>query len=210
METKDNASIFCDLGSGDGAFIKLIQDDFPNSRIVGLDLDKSKIREASANDNVDFIVADVHFIPLQQSSCDIVTCLEVVEHINNFASFFNEIERVMKPEGTFVISTPNIRSFSAITASFVYAVLGKKYKAFDETHVNLYRPERIMKRLETFSFHDFRLSGFWLLPSGLSWSPLLSALTTNGRLVRLLSKSFSNKFLVKLAFITIVKCRRGS
>jgi 2-polyprenyl-6-hydroxyphenyl methylase / 3-demethylubiquinone-9 3-methyltransferase len=38
---------------------------------------------------------------------DLVTCLEVVEHVSDLTSFMDSIARLLKPEGLLVFSTPN-------------------------------------------------------------------------------------------------------
>jgi 2-polyprenyl-3-methyl-5-hydroxy-6-metoxy-1,4-benzoquinol methylase len=204
-----SASIICDLGCGDGSFIRFIQDDYANSNIVAVDVNRSKIRKAAKFIRASFIIADVRHIPLRQSSCDMVSCLEVVEHMKTTKSFFNDIIRILKRGGIFVISTPNIHSLSTSTAKIAYSISRKKYAAFDTTHTNLYWPERLVKELEESSFHDLHLYGFWLLPVGLSWPPLLLILSRRRCLLKILSKIIRNKFLAKTAFITIVKCKRG-
>jgi 2-polyprenyl-3-methyl-5-hydroxy-6-metoxy-1,4-benzoquinol methylase len=45
---------------------------------------------------------------------DFVICFQVIEHIENDELLIQEIERVLKPGGTFIVSTPNKLNHSGI------------------------------------------------------------------------------------------------
>jgi SAM-dependent methyltransferase len=47
-------------------------------------------------------------IPFDDATFDLVTCTEVVEHLENFRHALREAARVTKPGGLIVVSTPNI------------------------------------------------------------------------------------------------------
>jgi SAM-dependent methyltransferase len=56
-------------------------------------------------------VADVDlncFLPFQSASFDGVDLIEVIEHIENQPQLVREINRVLKPGGTLLVSTPNV------------------------------------------------------------------------------------------------------
>lgn len=48
-----------------------------------------------------------HGLPFPDNSFDLVWCTEVIEHLHNPAQLLAEIERVMRPHGTAVLTTPN-------------------------------------------------------------------------------------------------------
>jgi 2-polyprenyl-3-methyl-5-hydroxy-6-metoxy-1,4-benzoquinol methylase len=46
-------------------------------------------------------------LPFQDASFDLVWCSEVIEHLNNPKEVIKEIERVVKPGGKYILTTPN-------------------------------------------------------------------------------------------------------
>ncbi len=58
-------------------------------------------------------------IPYDDGKFDLVVAVELVEHIDGHLTFFREVERSLKPGGTFLLTTPNILSLkSRITFLF--------------------------------------------------------------------------------------------
>jgi ubiquinone/menaquinone biosynthesis C-methylase UbiE len=87
-----------DLGAGSGELLSMI----PASCKVGIDL-----HPPASNSSQSFIVADAQHLPLRDSCFDIVTCLEVIEHVVDPLRVIEEISRVLKDGGTLLISTPD-------------------------------------------------------------------------------------------------------
>ncbi len=46
-------------------------------------------------------------LPYAASECDLVTCLEVIEHVARAEHLLHEIWRVLRPRGHLLLSTPN-------------------------------------------------------------------------------------------------------
>lgn len=62
-------------------------------------------------DRDDYVFADMtKRLPFDDASFDAVTCLEGIEHMLCPFSLVGELARVCKPQGTVIISTPNIAS----------------------------------------------------------------------------------------------------
>lgn len=51
--------------------------------------------------------ADIHKLPFDDASFDLVVCLEVIEHVDGQEAALDEIRRVMAPESVVLISSPN-------------------------------------------------------------------------------------------------------
>lgn len=47
-------------------------------------------------------------LPYDDASFDLVLAVELVEHIEDHQTFFTEVARVLKPDGRFLLTTPNI------------------------------------------------------------------------------------------------------
>ncbi len=89
-----------DIGCGapakcmkEGAFLSYI------GHGEGIDLEPRKI-------DFPFKIGDIMEIPYGDKTFDVVTAIEVIEHIDNPPKAFREISRVLKDKGTFVMSTP--------------------------------------------------------------------------------------------------------
>ena len=56
---------------------------------------------------VRFAQGDVTSLPFRSGSFDVVVAFEVIERIENWQGFLTEVERVLKPSGQLIVSTPN-------------------------------------------------------------------------------------------------------
>ena len=57
--------------------------------------------------NLQFLAASATSIPFPDSSFDLITCFEVIEHIHDWPALLNEAHRLLSPGGQFIVSTPN-------------------------------------------------------------------------------------------------------
>lgn len=91
-----------DIGCGEGNFLTLNP-----KKIIGLDHNKKSI-EICIEKGLQAKLGDVTKIPFQKNSFDGVHCSHVIEHLYPEDAFkmLNEIGRVLKKGGIFVISTP--------------------------------------------------------------------------------------------------------
>lgn len=85
--------------------------------VVGIDISKENIKKAKnkfTNQNLQFVSMDITRMSFPNKSFDIVVNFEVIEHLPSISidAFMNEIARVLKDDGKFVISTPNIDVYS--------------------------------------------------------------------------------------------------
>ncbi len=79
------------------------------TEVVGIDLAHAVI-EAAAGDapsGVSFLAADVHNLPFPDASFDLVVCFEVIEHVARPEDALTEFARVLGPDGSLLVSSPN-------------------------------------------------------------------------------------------------------
>ena len=80
---------------------------YRNSRLIGLDiLKRFKTRAREKVKKLDFILADMSFMPFKNHSVDIVVCISVLEHIQDLDDVVREIKNVLKRDGIFVVGYP--------------------------------------------------------------------------------------------------------
>lgn len=100
--------VVLDIASGSGYGSALLGT--TAKQVTGVDVDESTVKYAKKNyasQNVQFKVGDGISIPLDDHSVDVVVSFETIEHIEKYEVFMDEVKRVLKPEGLFILSTPN-------------------------------------------------------------------------------------------------------
>lgn len=96
---------------------------------VGLDISGEAVRESDRvsrsqewpyGDRFVYLRSRGESFGLRDSSVDLLFSGECIEHIENTAAFLDEVHRVLKPGGTFIVTTPN-------AAAYFYQVRGEEY-----------------------------------------------------------------------------------
>lgn len=96
-----------DVACGVGLGLPVLRD-ASASLVVGADLDPDGLTEA-ASTGTPVARLDATRMPFPDSTFDLVTSFETIEHIIEPAAFVRELARVLRPTGTLLLSTPNAR-----------------------------------------------------------------------------------------------------
>ena len=117
---KDLDSVIADIPSGSGAFIQRLKyHGYKNIKAIDIE----NILEIEHDD---FLIGDMtERLPNTDNSCDVVVCIDGIEHISRQFDFSSEVNRILKNEGEFIISTPNI---SAIRSRWKWLWTGHHHK----------------------------------------------------------------------------------
>jgi len=109
-----NASIVLDAGCGTGSLTHLLTKALSDSYVIGIDISRKSCeiahnREWSQSKKVEFLVADLAYLPFRDSSFDLIIFSEVLEHIFPYEreKVLCELQRVVKPCGHLLLTTPN-------------------------------------------------------------------------------------------------------
>ena len=106
------AKTLLDLGCGSGALTLRIAQVIGAAEVYGVDIDDEALRIAEMRGIKTFKVdLSKEHIPLPDESIDIITALEVLEHLLNPDHMIKEAYRVLKKGGYFLVSTPNLASW---------------------------------------------------------------------------------------------------
>ena len=103
-----------DVASGEGYGSALLAQTARS--VVGLDISADAVAYAGRAypaTNVNFIAGDARAIPLRDASVDVVVSFETIEHFHEQEDFVREIRRVLRPDGVFIVSTPDRDTYSS-------------------------------------------------------------------------------------------------
>jgi 2-polyprenyl-3-methyl-5-hydroxy-6-metoxy-1,4-benzoquinol methylase len=113
-----------DFGAGVGNFAKELLRNFNLTRLVGADL---LPRPDELPESIEWIQSDLNdSLLLREASFDVITAVEVIEHLENPRAVFRELRRLLRPDGILVLSTPNQESLR----SYITLMLNGHFASF--------------------------------------------------------------------------------
>lgn len=118
-----SAELHClDIGCGGG----IIAEDLAkfSNNVSGIDLSEASLNTAKqhakeAGLKIDYYHGAAESLPFEDNSFDLVTCCDVLEHVDDLPLVISEINRVLKPGGTFVFDTINRTPMSYLSLIWV-------------------------------------------------------------------------------------------
>ena len=137
------------------------------AKVTGLDAAAENVAAASAHAQavgleVDYRNADIE--TLQGETFDLVTSMEVIEHVTDPAAFVAALERALAPGGLMLLSTPNRTAMSRIMLVEAAERLGQVPRGTHDWHKFL-TPEELTEHLHA--------AGLTVLDTrGIAWDPL--------------------------------------
>lgn len=100
-----DAHTVLDIGCHEGEMTALLSEKCES--VVGIDKDKQNIAKAIEKQNIVYRVMDAECMWFEKETFDCVVCAEVLEHIKNPYSFLCDVYKILKKDGTLILSTPN-------------------------------------------------------------------------------------------------------
>ncbi len=153
-------SLVLDAGCGTGRHLRALAK-LPDLKIVGIDRNNADLNDAltslknmpdALSGNYLVTRADINKLPFDSASFDCVICSEVLEHIPQHEEALKELVRVLKPQGSLVISVP--RYFSERICWFI----SRAYCNDDGGHVRIYKKKQLQKMLNTHGFMCWKIN----------------------------------------------------
>jgi 2-polyprenyl-3-methyl-5-hydroxy-6-metoxy-1,4-benzoquinol methylase len=161
-----NFQSWLDLGCHNGMFARLLT--ACGFRVTGVDVWDPALK-SDEDASWQYIQADLASgLPaMAASSFDVVSALEVLEHMIDTDAFLKEVGRLLKPGGRFVLSTPNIcmlqNRVRVLAGRYPY---GLEYRNVLH-HVRLYNLDGLRAQLTEHGFRVLTARGEKALPQRL-------------------------------------------
>lgn len=162
-----------DIGCHQGQFIELLLKKF-NVPAVGIDQWSPELKGGG---NWRYLRRDLaNGIDLEERF-DIVSALEVIEHVIDTDVFLRDCNRLLKDDGYLVLTTPNINSFrNRLRVPFGRYPFGLEYRN-QIHHVRLYNVACLRSHLKEHGFHVVEVSGVNVIPARYLHSKTLRTLS---------------------------------
>ena len=191
-----------DLGCGSGILAKsVIRRKY---LYVGLDISREKVKLAkSTNKLVDFVIADVRFMPFRRCF-KLILALELIEHLSEPLYFLKEVKQLLLPEGYLLISTPNKLSLEGFKGKTYEVLTGRRWSAWGGSrHKRIFSSTEFLNILRNY-FSVVRLIGYYFLPH-IPFKENLNDLCVTGCHIRY--AAISHRPLNLFGFQTIALCK---
>lgn len=99
-----STDIVLEIGTGLGAFTEEICPRITS--YTGLEFDEASCRATRQRTGANVVQGDARRLPFSDNQFSYVVCLEVLEHLGNWAAGVREIHRCLQPQGRAIISVP--------------------------------------------------------------------------------------------------------
>ncbi|MDA2916157.1 class I SAM-dependent methyltransferase [Nitrospinae bacterium AH_259_B05_G02_I21] len=138
-----------DVGCGFGFFLEAVRQDFRH--VCGVEISEPQRVLALETLGLKVPKGDATSIPFGDESVDVVTILDVLEHLPNPRAGLQEAKRVLTPGGLLVIATPNPESMTA-------RILGQRWIYYTPPeHLHLFPPRSLVSFVEKEGFEVLRV-----------------------------------------------------
>lgn len=166
-----------DMGCGPGSFLHILGETKPKVSAIGVDIASGQIEFAKREIQSKFPDGRISFRTLSSGTTDfeagtfdVVTCIEVIEHIHPQLAMklLWEAGRVLKPDGRLIVTTPNYRSLWPLIEFALEKLSPVKYH---DQHISKFTPNALVKFLEAAGFELIHLDTIFII------SPFLSGIS---------------------------------
>ncbi len=129
-----------DVGAGTGRLaLRLTK---AGAKVVALDVSEEMLKKIKAKIKIETVVGEAESLPFVEGSFAIVIATFLIVHLKDLRRFFDEVYRVLKTGGIFLVTNINQRQAPAI----------KTKEGLVEIESYYHRPEAVAEGLENLAF----------------------------------------------------------
>ena len=169
---------YLDIGAGHGELIRLVSHEFA-VEAKACDYTSELMRDPAIS--VQVVDLNTETLPYPDATFDLITCTEVIEHIEHYRGTFRDIYRILKPGGTFVVTTPNILNLRSRIRYLLFGFfslfgplhLEEKKRHLTGGHINPVSYFYVAHALSDAGFADITASIDKCQRASIFWIPLL-------------------------------------
>lgn len=158
-----------DVGCGSGAYTREISN-LSYSNIIGVDYSEKAIQLAkSKNDDIQYILSALPYLPFKKNSFDIVVCIGIFQYIVNEFDAITDINSVIsEKKGVFIIETLNSLSMYALLKKIIEILKLYQFKGrITIKYERRYNYFKLKSILKDNGFNKFDYHGVYLFPKSL-------------------------------------------
>jgi len=145
-----------DAGCGTGWFSKAASE--RGAEVTSMDIGDKLLSKVAVKCNSKCVIGSIMDIPFDDNTFDIIISSEVIEHVTNPTKAIRELYRVLKPQGTLVLTTPNKIWYFSIWIANTFKL--RHYQGL-ENWMGWYE---LKKELRDVGFINSQMSGIHLFP----------------------------------------------
>lgn len=139
-----------DVGCATGYFLNAARTDFNGE---GVELSAWACNNLISHFHLPVHEGDLASAHFEEGHFDVVTMIDVIEHLTDPVSVLREANRILKPAGILYLVTPNIKSLSSW-------VMGKRWWGLRLAHLYYFSPETMRILLEKTGFSIIEQKSF--------------------------------------------------
>jgi 2-polyprenyl-3-methyl-5-hydroxy-6-metoxy-1,4-benzoquinol methylase len=150
--------------------------------VIGIDIDPSRFEKFIKEQNLNIIKHDIenYNLPFNDNEFQFVIFNEIFEHLRiDPISTLREINRILKPNGILMLTTPNLYSIQNIVRFFRGRGFDNPYKQFEQLHkighmghVRLYSVKQVNEFLNNTGFEVIETNKISYVPLTGLYAPL--------------------------------------
>jgi 2-polyprenyl-3-methyl-5-hydroxy-6-metoxy-1,4-benzoquinol methylase len=181
-----------DLGGASGLFSASLGEEI---KPVVLDISINMCKEAQLNNITKIVCADAENLPFNEKSFDSIVSLEMIYYLENPLQFIFEAERILKSDGTLVVSFYNSKlNFLVIIRSFMRKL---KFRSMfiDDGNPNFTKLEDFYNLIDKTEFEIIEIENIVFIPF---------------KIFNKLNLFLETTFLKKFALFNIVYLKKNS
>jgi len=159
----DESASFLDVGCATGRLIQYLQSQ--GWREQGVEVCRPAAEYGRQERAVSIFTGTIEAAELPSNGFDVVHASHVIEHLQAPGSFLDEAYRILKPEGTLVLITPNSDGFQA-------KLMRSSWRSAIADHMVLFSRRTLGLLLEKHGFWVERSKTWGGIPQGMAPQPL--------------------------------------